>query len=222
MGELIYNTNIHQDWISLFFLFNLTLFVMLNYINHERFMDILRIFSSSLYIGKYANDHNYNYLERFNFVSFLFMANTMGLFLLSINNYIFKPIVNGIEFYNYLTVFFSMITIRFFIHQFILRHLKLINIINIFLFKSFINNTRTAFFLLILLFIDHYTKDSHLLIFLVPLIAVLGMWLFNKLKIIFSFIKSQPGNLFYLIFYLCNIKIAPWMWLYILFLETRL
>ena len=222
MGELIYNTNIHQDWISLFFLFNLTLFVMLNYINHERFVDILRIFSSSLYIGKYANDRNYNYLERFNFVSFLFIANTTGLFLLSINNYVFNPIENRIELYYYLTVFFSMITIRFFIHQFILRHLKLINIINIFLFKSFINNTRTAFFLLILLFIDHYTKDSHLLIFLVPLIAVLGMWLFNKLKIIFSFIKAQPGNLFYLIFYLCNIKIAPWMWLYLLFLETRL
>ena len=222
MGELIYNTNIHQDWISLVFLFNLTLFVMLNYINHERFVDILRIFSSSLYIGKYANDRNYNYLERFNFVSFLFIANTTGLFLLSINNYVFNPIENRIELYYYLTVFFSMITIRFFIHQFILRHLKLINIINIFLFKSFINNTRTAFFLLILLFIDHYTKDSHLLIFLVPLIAVLGMWLFNKLKIIFSFIKSQPGNLFYLIFYLCNIKIAPWMWLYLLFLETRL
>jgi hypothetical protein len=222
MGELIYNTNIHQDWISLFFLFNLTLFVMLNYINHERFVDILRIFSSSLYIGKYANDRNYNYLERFNFVSFLFIANTTGLFLLSINNYVFNPIENRIELYYYLTVFFSMITIRFFIHQFILRHLKLINIINIFLFKSFINNTRTAFFLLILLFIDHYTKDSHLLVFLVPLIAVLGMWLFNKLKIIFSFIKTQPGNLFYLIFYLCNIKIAPWMWLYLLFLETRL
>ena len=220
MGELIYNTNIHQDWISLFFLFNLTLFVMLNYINHERFMDILRIFSSSLYIGKYAN--NYNYLERFNFVSFLFIANTTGLFLLSINNYVFNPIENRIELYYYLTVFFSMITIRFFIHQFILRHLKLINIINIFLFKSFINNTRTAFFLLILLFIDHYTKDSHLLIFLVPLIAVLGMWLFNKLKIIFSFIKSQPGNLFYLIFYLCNIKIFPWMWLYLLFIEKGL
>ena len=222
MGELIYNTNIHQDWISLFFLFNLTLFVMLNYINHERFMDILRIFSSSLYIGKYANDRNYNYLERFNFVSFLFIANTTGLFLLSINNYVFNPIENRIELYYYLTVFFSMITIRFFIHQFILRHLKLINIINIFLFKSFINNTRTAFFLLILLFIDHYTKDSHLLIFLVPLIAVLGMWLFNKLKIIFSFIKSQPGNLFYLIFYLCNIKIFPWMWLYLLFIEKGL
>ena len=220
MGELIYNTNIHQDWISLVFLFNLTLFVMLNYINHERFMDILRIFSSSLYIGKYAN--NYNYLERFNFVSFLFIANTTGLFLLSINNYVFNPIENRIELYYYLTVFFSMITIRFFIHQFILRHLKLINIINIFLFKSFINNTRTAFFLLILLFIDHYTKDSHLLIFLVPLIAVLGMWLFNKLKIIFSFIKSQPGNLFYLIFYLCNIKIFPWMWLYLLFIEKGL
>ena len=146
MGELIYNTNIHQDWISLFFLFNLILFVMLNYINHERLMDILRIFSSSLYIGKYANDHNYNYLERFNFVSFLFIANTMGLFLLSINNYIFNPIVNEIEFYHYLIVFFSIIIIRFFIHQFILRHLKLINIINIFLFKSFTNNTRIAFF----------------------------------------------------------------------------
>ena len=222
MGELIYNTNIHQDWISLFFLFNLTLFVMLNYINHERFMDILRIFPSSFYIGKYANDHNYNYLERFNFVSFLFMANTMGLFLLSINNYIFKPIVNGIEFYNYLTVFFSMITIRFFIHQFILRHLKLINIINIFLFKSFTNNTRIAFFLLILLFIDHYTKDSYFLPILLTIITVLVIWLFNKLKIIISFIKSQPGNLFYLIFYLCSIKIVPWMWLYLLFLETRL
>ena len=222
MGELIYNTNIHQDWISLVFLFNLTLFVMLNYINHERFMDILRIFPSSLYIGKYANDHNYNYLERFNFVSFLFTANTMGLFLLSINNYFFKPIVNGIEFYNYLTVFFSIITIRFFIHQFILRHLKLIDIINIFLFKSFINNTRTAFFLLILLFINHYSKDAYFLQLLAPLIIILGLWLFNQLKIIFSFIKSQPSNLFYLIFYLSNIKIAPWMWLYILFQETRL
>ena len=114
MGELIYNTNIHQDWISLFFLFNLTLFVMLNHINHERFMDILRIFSSSLYNGKYANDRNYNYLERFNFVSFLFIANTTGLFLLSIKNYFFNPIENRIEFYYYLTVFFIIITIQIF------------------------------------------------------------------------------------------------------------
>ena len=222
MGELIYNTNIHQDWISLIFFLNLILFVILNYISHERFVDIFRIFSSSLYIGKYANDLNYNYLERFNFVSFLLIANTMGLFLLSINNYIFNPIINGIEFYYYLTVFFSIITFRFFINHFILRYLKLINIINIFLFKSFTNNTRTAFFLLILLFIDHYTKNTYFLQLLVPLIIILGLWLFNQLKIIFSFIKSQPANLFYLIFYLCNIKIAPWMWLYILFLETRL
>ena len=222
MGELIYNTNIHQDWISLIFLFNLILFVMLNYINHERFVDILRIFSSSLYIGKHANDHNYNYLERFNFVSFLFMANTMGLFLLSINNYIFNPIINGIEFYCYLAVLFSIITIRFFINQFILRSLKLIKILNIFLFKSFTNNTQTAFFLLILLFINHYTKDTYFLLLLVSLIIILGLWLFNQLKIILSIIKLQPGYLFYLIFYLCNIKIAPWMWLYILFLETRL
>jgi len=222
MGELIYNTNIHQDWISLIFLFNLSLFVMLNYINHDRFVDILRIFSSSLYIGKYANDHNYNYLERFNFVSFLFIANTMGLFLLCVNNYIFIPIIDGIKFYYYLAVLFSIISIRFFISQFILRSLKLINIINIFLFKSFTNNTQTAFFLFILLFIIHYTKDTYLFYLLVLLIIILGFWLFNQLKIILSFIKSQPGNLFYLIFYLCNIKIAPWMWLYILFLETRL
>ena len=222
MGELIYNTNIHQDWISLIFLFNLSLFVMLNYINHDRFVDILRIFSSSLYIGKYANDHNYNYLERFNFVSFLFIANTMGLFLLCVNNYIFIPIIDGIKFYYYLAVLFSIISIRFFISQFILRSLKLINIINVFLFKSFTNNTQTAFFLFILLFIIHYTKDTYLFYLLVLLIINLGFWLFNQLKIILSFIKSQPGNLFYLIFYLCNIKIAPWMWLYILFLETRL
>ena len=222
MGELIYNTNIHQDWISLFFLFNLTLFVMLNYINHERFVDILRIFSSSLYIGKYANDRNYNYLERFNFVSFLFIANTTGLFLLSINNYVFNPIENRIELYYYLTVFFSMITIRFFINQFILRHLKLINMTNIFIFKSFTNNTRTSFFLLILLFISHYTKDAYFLPILTLLITFLVIWLFNNLKIIFSFIKSQPGNLFYLIFYLCNIKIFPWMWLYLLFIEKGL
>ena len=222
MGELIYNTNIHQDWISLIFLFNLILFVMLNYINHERFLDILRIFSSSLYIGKYANDHNYNYLERFNFVSFLFIVNTVGLFLLRINNYIFNPIDNAIEFYYYLATIFSIIIIRFFINQFILRYLKLINIINIFLFKSFTNNTQTAFFLLILLFIDRYTIDAFFSQLLTLLIVILGLWLFNQLKIIFSFIKSQPSNLFYLIFYLCNIKIAPWMWLYILFLETRL
>jgi hypothetical protein len=222
MGELIYNTNIHQDWISLIFLFNLILFVMLNYTNHDRFVDILRIFSSSLYIGKYANDHNYNYLERFNFVSFLFIANTMGLFLLCVNNYIFIPIIDGIEFYYYLVVLFSIISIRFFISQFILRSLKLINIINIFLFKSFTNNTQTAFFLFILLFIIHYTKDTYLFHLLILLIIILGFWLFNQLKIILSFIKSQPGNLFYLIFYLCNIKIAPWIWLYILFLQTRL
>jgi hypothetical protein len=107
MGELIYNTNIHQDWISLVFFLNLILFVLLNYINHERLMDILRIFSSSLYIGKYAKDHNYNYLERFNFVCVLFIINTMGLFFLDINNYIFYPIVNGIQFYYYLVIFLA-------------------------------------------------------------------------------------------------------------------
>ena len=222
MGELIYNTNIHQDWISLVFFLNLILFVLLNYINHERLMDILRIFSSSLYIGKYAKDHNYNYLERFNFVCVLFIINTMGLFFLDINNYIFYPIVNGIQFYYYLVIFFSIISIRFFINQFILKHLELINTTNIFLFKSFTNNTRTAFFLLILLFINHYTKDAYYSQLLAPLITILGIGLFNTLKNIFSFIKSQPSNLFYLIFYICNIKIAPLMWFYLFFLETRL
>ena len=56
MGELIYKTNVHQDWISIFFFINLFLIVVLHYINPSRFIDIIKVFSSRVYFGKYAKD----------------------------------------------------------------------------------------------------------------------------------------------------------------------
>jgi hypothetical protein len=41
-------------------------------------------------------------------------------------------------------------------------------------------------------------------------------------SILFSFIKSYPRDLFYLIFYLCAVKIAPWFWFYYMIIQPRL
>lgn len=222
MGELIYKTNVHQDWISIFFFINLFLIVVLHYINPSRFIDIIKVFSSRVYFGKYAKDHNFRYSEPFNIVCFLFVTNTLAFFLLSLNNYIFLHVVYAFKFYYLLGALFTMISIRFVFIQFIITKLELTNKTNVFQFKSFTHNTQAAFFLQFILFINYYTKEIYIALILVIFFAIVALWSFYQLKILFSFIKPQLGNLFYLIFYICTIKIAPWIWLYFLFIEPRL
>ena len=61
MGEWIYRASIDQDWISLIFFFNLLLVVGLHYFEASRFWDLLKFYSSSIYISKYTTNRNFRF-----------------------------------------------------------------------------------------------------------------------------------------------------------------
>ena len=221
MGEWIYRTSAEQDWISLFYFINLVFIVGLHFSEPNRFWDLLKSFSSTIYISKYNTDQNLRFRGFFNLFSGLLILSNLGLLLKLGIEEISKNTLYAFEFYYILSGIVFTVVIRFIGVQFILRQIDKLNKIKIYPFRAFIQNTRFSLLLFLLFFIKHYTSIS-IEVTLGLLILLFLLWLFIQVRILFSFIIINPKQIFYLIFYLCMIKIAPWFWLYFFIIETRL
>ena len=81
MGEWIYRTSAEQDWISLFYFINLVFIVGLHFSEPNRFWDLLKSFSSTIYISKYNTDQNLRFRGFFNLFSGLLILSNLGLLL---------------------------------------------------------------------------------------------------------------------------------------------
>jgi hypothetical protein len=125
------------------------------------------------------------------------------------------------EFYYILFAIIFFGWIRFMFVQFVLKQMNMLNKINSYHFRAFTHNTQFSLFLSTLLFIGHYTHLAPEII-TVFLFMLFLIWGILQAGILLSFIKSNPKDIFYLIFYLCTVKIAPWLWLYFLIIETRM
>ncbi|MGI9540821.1 MAG: DUF4271 domain-containing protein [Flavobacteriaceae bacterium] len=221
MGEWIYRTSVEHDWISFFYFINLVFIVGLHFSEPYRFWDLLKSFSSTISFSKYSTDQNLKFRGFFNLFSGLLILSNLGLLLKLGIEEISKNPLYAFEFYYILLGIVFMVVLRFIGVQFILGQIDKLNKINTYNFKVFTQNTKFSLLFFLLLFIKHYTSLS-IEVTLGLLVLLFLLWLFMQARILFSFIKINPKQIFYLFFYLCTVKIAPWFWLYFFIIETRL
>ncbi len=138
MGEWIYRTSAEQDWISLFYFINLVFIVGLHFSEPNRFWDLLKSFSSTIYISKYNTDQNLRFRGFFNLFSGLLILSNLGLLLKLGIEEISKNTLYAFEFYYILLGIVFTVVIRFIGVQFILRQIDKLNKIKIYHFRAFI------------------------------------------------------------------------------------
>ena len=221
MGELINRPSINQDWISLIFFCNLIIIFGLHYSDTNRFRDLMKFYSSNIYFSKYISDRNLTFKGSFNILSSFLVFYTLSNLLMwgikQVSDSIFYPF----EFYYVLFCVVLFGLFRFIIVQFVMKQINQVNKINIYHFKSFTHATQFSILFIFILFFNNYSGISSKIT--LGVIASLSLlWLTLQTSILFSFIKSYPRDLFYLIFYLCAVKIAPWFWFYYMIIQPRL
>ena len=220
MGELVYRSNVHQDWVSLIFLINLLLVSALYYLDPVRLRRLIRFYATTLYISKHSSEKNLNFLSPFNLVSFLIVINSLCLFFLSFSSQINKPIVFAFEYYYLLVGLFIFLSLRFFFIKFIVGQLRLLRALKLSYFRSFTHHVQFALLFLIILFIDFYA-NLPTSISIVIFLFLGSLWFIYQARIIISIFNSRPRDVVYIFIYLCTLKTIPWYWFYKLLIESE-
>jgi hypothetical protein len=99
MGEWIYRPDLQQDWMSLVFLINSIVILVLYKLDSSRFMSLINILKPRVYFGKYSHEKELNYFSYFNLLSFILIICTLSLTYFSLSNYTGNPLSYSFEFY---------------------------------------------------------------------------------------------------------------------------
>ncbi len=221
MGEWIFRNSTNQDWISLVFFVNLILVFALFQFDPTRTKRLLKFYASDIYVSKYNNDKNLNFLSPFNLLSFLILINTLCLFFLSLSKFNFNSIQFSFEYYYLFLMLLVFISIRYLLVWFTMKQMGLLRALKPLLFKSFSHHIQFALTLFLFLLVSYFSPIS-LELFLGIFILVGGGWCFYQFRILFSLFHSRPKDVLYIILYLCTLKLIPWYWFYIFTIEPRL
>ncbi len=221
MGELIYRSNINQDWIGLVFFSNLFLVSALFKLDPVRFKRSIMLFKTDIYISKYSTEKNLKFLNLFNLISFFIIINTICLFLFSFTKYEFTSIEFAFEYLYLFIALLIFLSFRYFFFQLLVNQINFLRNLKALFFKSFTHHFQFALYFLVFLYINFYTSLPKKF-FLGFSFFVFGLWVFYQSRILFLFFKSSPKEFIYIILYLCTLKLIPWYWFYIYALEPRL
>ena len=221
MGEWIYRPDLQQDWMSLVFLINSIVILVLYKLDSSRFMSLINILKPRVYFGKYSHEKELNYFSYFNLLCFILIICTLSLTYFSLSIYTRNPLRYSFEFYYLLSDLSFVLLARQLLFQFISRQLGFEKYIYLPTYKTFTFAAQSSFFLIGLIFIWNYSSLLSLITECLMVLLLLN-WILNQFRIFFSFFRSHPEELIYIILYLCTFKIAPWIWVYFIFIEIKL
>ena len=221
MGEWINRPDLEADWMSLFFLLNLVIILILYKLDPNRLKSLVNFFRPRVYFGKYSHERELNYLSYFNICSLFVIISALALTCFSLSGYSSTPLRYSFEFYYLLLGLFLFLFSRYFLIQFVSYQFDFQKAVKFSMYKNFSLATQISIFLLGLIFLWNYSTLPLILIESV-LFLVAFLWFVNQFNIFFSFFKSRPEDLLYIFLYLCTLKLAPWIWVYILFVEAKL
>lgn len=221
MGDWIYRPNLQADWMSLIFLFNLVIVLILYKLDSNRLKNLIKIFKLRIYLGKYSNEKELNYFSYFNALSFLIIIFALSHIYFSFLSHHLIPINNHFEYYYFLLGIFIIFFFRYLLIQFISNQLGFQKSITLIFYKNFSLATQISIIIIGLVFFWNYSILP--LIFIKSILVLIYLyWIINQFDIFFSFFKSRSEDHIYIILYLCAFKLAPWIWIYILLVETKL
>ena len=221
MGELILKNNIHQDWVSLIFFINLLIISWMFFIDPLRLRGLIKFYATDFYMSKFISEKKLNHLSPFNLLSFFIIINAVCLYIFSFSNFSIKLINFSFEYYYLIITLFVFLSLRFFLIQSILSHIKSIKKSKLLYFKSFTHHVQFSIILLIFLFFNKYNSfTKHVFISISVCLGV--CWFYYQIKIFISLFRTNPKEFLYIILYLCTLKIIPWYWFYIFIIDSKL
>jgi hypothetical protein len=221
MGDWIYRPDLNADWMGLIFLLNLVIVLILYKLDSNRLKSLITIFKLRIYLGKYSNEKELNYFSYFNTLSFFIIIFALSLTYFSVLSHHLILLNNHFEYYYFPFGIFIILFFRFLLIQFISNQLGFQKSIKLVFYKSFSLATQISIIIIGLVFLWIYSILPLISIEFVMVLMPL-YWIINQFDIFFSFFKSRSEDLIYIILYLCAFKIAPWIWIYILLVETKL
>jgi len=160
-------------------------------------------------------------IDPFNIGSFLIISSSLSLFFYEYFIKFIDSSFNQNDFiYIFLLISITLIS-RFFLVKSIFSIFSKIDYIDSYLIKNQSQNTLLCISILILIFINEYSFINKQVI-IGCFISVFLIWITFTFLLIYRYIKNRENEFLYLIFYLCAVKISPWLWIYHSIYETRI
>lgn len=221
MEDWIYRADLSADWIGLIFFINSVIILLMYRLDSSRFLGLLNLFNMNHYFGKFTHEKELNYLSYFNIFSFLLIASALAMAYFSHSHYFPITLNYSFEFAFLFIGLLVILPLRFFLFQFIAKQLGFLHPITPLLYKNFSYATQLAIYLTGLLLLKNYSILPELL-FEGLILLLFTFWLIQQFRIIFPFFTAHLRDGIYIILYLCTFKIAPWIWIYFISIETKL
>lgn len=220
MGELIFKSNLNQDWISFAFLSNIFLTYLLTIINPIRTIRLFNFLKIGFYLSKHNSERETQYFNPYNIIGTLIIINTVCLSLIFFSE---KIICQKTYFFDFCFLFLLIIIfiiIRYYISLLLTKKNNFGKRIKPLIFKNFTLNLQFSCVCFLIILIGFYSKVPSFLFYLIVSIISIS-WFLSKSRIFFSLFKFQPKEVVYFILYLCTFKLIPWYYLYLFVLAPR-
>ena len=220
MGDLIYKSNLNQDWISFALIFNIFLTYLLVKINSIRTTRLFNFLKIDLYLSKHNSERETQYLNPYNIVGTLMILNTICLSFIFFSEKIIYKKTYFFEFCFLFLILIFFLVIRYLLTTLITKKGVFWKKIKPFIFKNFTLNLQYAHLYFALILIGFYSKIPSLLLQLIVIITLMS-WFLSQTRLFLTLFKFLPKEVFYFILYLCTFKLIPWYCFYLFVLEPR-
>ena len=219
MEEWIFRSTSNSNWVFYICYFNLLIIALLNQAFPKKINYILNILSIFKNLKTSMSKHFI--IDPFNFGSFLIISSSLSLFFYQFFIEFIDSSFNQNDFiYIFLLISITLIS-RFLLVKSIFSIFSKIDDIDSYLAKNQYQNILLCVSILILIFINEYSFINKQLI-IGCFISVFLVWISFTFLLFYRYIKNRENEFLYLIFYICAVKISPWLWIYHSIYETRI
>ena len=219
MEEWIFRSTINSDLVFYICYFNLLIIALLNQAFPKKINYMLN--NLFIYINFKTSINKHFIIDPFNIGSFLIISSSLSLFFYKFFIKFIDSSFNQNDFIFIFLIISITLIFRFFLVKSIFSIFSKINDIDSYLIKNQSQNTLLCISILILIFINEYSFINKQVI-VGCFISTFLIWITFTFLLIYRYIKNRENEFLYLIFYLCTVKISPWVWIYHSIYETRI
>ena len=219
MEEWIFKLNTNNNWEFYIYFFNLIIIALLNQAFPKKISHLIDF----LNINKNVKTPLYKHfiIEPFNIGSFLIISSSISLFFYKFFEKFVDLSLTHFDFFYIYILISSTLIIRFFLVKSIFSIFAKTDDIEPYFIRVQLHNTLLCVIILIILLINEYSFLNKKII-LGFFITVFLVWVVFNILSVYRYIKNKANEFLYLIFYLCAVKITPWLWIYHSIYETRI
>mgnify|MGYP001161059818 FL=1 len=211
MNEWLPKAIVNQDGISLFFFINLLVLLRLHLTTPR---GLIGPFKKLILKSTPILESNIAFFDFFHIGSFIVVTSSLSLWFLTFSEHIYPKVsFELIDLYYLLVVLFIFLVIRALVVRFVLKKLNLWKAKRNYFYMTLKIHFYCSFLILVVLAFNYYGFQDFLF-FSVTSGCVVLLWFVFQVRFVIEYLNSHRREIFYIIFYLCTLKLAPWLWMY--------